>query len=88
MGKPKNVIGPQIRRWRDQHDLTQTEFAAMLQRGGWDVARDTIQRIEQQSRWVADFELIILASVMREPLDFLVSRCTFAQACQMADRLA
>ncbi|MGD0816320.1 MAG: hypothetical protein ABSA83_22230 [Verrucomicrobiota bacterium] len=32
---------------------------------GWDVSRDIIARIEGQVRWVADFEVVKLATVFR-----------------------
>lgn len=31
---------------------------------GWDVTRDTIANIELRRRWVADFEVVMLARVL------------------------
>lgn len=61
---PRNIIGPQLRRFRSQEGLSQQMLAALLQRKGWDVSRGTIARIEGQVRWVADFELLFLSEVL------------------------
>ena len=31
MAKPKNIVGPQVRRFRDQHDWSQSVLAAKCQ---------------------------------------------------------
>jgi hypothetical protein len=31
---------------------------------GWDLSRDTLAKIELQSRWVADFEVVFLAHAL------------------------
>lgn len=31
---------------------------------GWDLSRDTLAKIELQTRWVADFEVIFLAHAL------------------------
>jgi hypothetical protein len=36
----------------------------MCQLKGWDISRDTLAKIEGQSRWVADFELVFLADIL------------------------
>ena len=58
------MIGPQIRRIRDETNLTQIALAERCQRLGWDISRDTLAKIEGQTRWVADFELAFLARVL------------------------
>jgi hypothetical protein len=45
-----------------KRSLTQTELMTKLNLLGWDVSRDIIARIEGQVRWVADFEVVKLAS--------------------------
>ncbi len=60
----RNVIGPQLRRIRSERGLTQDALAARLQRAGWDVSRASVAKIEAQLRWVADCELLMLASVL------------------------
>jgi transcriptional regulator with XRE-family HTH domain len=70
-GKPRNIVGPQVRRRRYELGLSQNEFAARCQVRGWDVTRDTICDIELQRRWVADFELVNLARHLQVPVDSL-----------------
>lgn len=59
-----NVCGPQVSRFRSGLGWSQPQLAAKCQRAGWDVSRDIIARIELENRWVGDFELAILASVL------------------------
>jgi transcriptional regulator with XRE-family HTH domain len=63
--KALNVSGPQIRRIRNALCWSQPELAAKCQLAGWDVSRDIIARIECRTRWVGDFELAILADVLK-----------------------
>lgn len=42
------------------------------QRMGWDISRDTLAKVESQTRWLADFELAFLADALRVPLDLLL----------------
>jgi transcriptional regulator with XRE-family HTH domain len=53
---------------RYQMGLSQPALAAKCQLLGWDIARDTIAKIEAQKRWVGDLELIYLARSLRVPL--------------------
>ena len=62
--RPLNVCGPQVRRIRTDLGLSQPQFAQKCQLAGWDVSRDIIARIECQTRWVGDFELVNLAAVL------------------------
>jgi len=72
MARHKNIVGPQVRRFRDQHGWSQSVLAAKCQLLGWDVSRGIIAAIEGRVRWVGDFELVMLAKVLRTaPLDLL-----------------
>lgn len=67
----RNIIGPQVRRLRYERDLSQPALAAKCQLLGWDIARDTIAKIEGQNRWVGDAELVHLARSLGVPLEKL-----------------
>ena len=64
MVRRKNVIGKQLRKIRTSQNLSQGELAARAQRLGFDISRDTIAKIEAQTRWVGDFELVLLAKCL------------------------
>ena len=61
MTEPRNIIGPIVRDLRTKKGLTQAALAAKLNIIGWDLSRDTLAKIEAQTRWVADFEIPLLA---------------------------
>jgi transcriptional regulator with XRE-family HTH domain len=71
MENPRNMIGPQLRRIRNERGLSQPKLAELLQRKGWDISRDTVAKIEDQRRWVSDFETAFLAEVLQVPLAVL-----------------
>lgn len=85
MAKPRNIIGPQLRKMRNQRELSQQELAELLQRHGWDVSRGLIARIEGQVRWVADFELVVLSEALRVPIQTLLAS---PQMSSLANKLA
>ncbi len=58
---PRNLVGPALRRLRNEKKLSQAKLAEALQRKGWSVTRDTIAKIEGQTRWVPDCEVMFLA---------------------------
>jgi transcriptional regulator with XRE-family HTH domain len=68
----KNIVGPQVRRLRNERGWSQPAFAAECQRRGWDIDRDTVAKIEGRSRWVSDYEVMILSRIFSVPLDALV----------------
>jgi len=61
---PKNIIGPKVRKLRDAQGLSQRELAEKCQRIGWDIGRDTIAKIEGQSRWIGDKEMKLLGNAL------------------------
>ena len=71
MATERNIVGPQVRCIRYEKRLSQPALAAICQRLGWDIARDTIAKIEGQTRWVGDFELILMARALETPLESL-----------------
>lgn len=66
--RPRNVVGPVIRKLRYKLELTQPMLAARCHALGWDLSRETLAKIETQLRWVADFELLCLAKALRVEL--------------------
>ena len=60
-GNSKNIIEKKIHALRKSLGLTQKELAAKLQLEGHEFSDLTILRIEQGSRFVPDYEVVILA---------------------------
>lgn len=60
-GKSKNIIGSKIKELRKQRKITQKHMAELLQLEGHDFSDLTILRIEQGTRFVPDYEIVILA---------------------------
>jgi transcriptional regulator with XRE-family HTH domain len=69
--KPRNLVGPILRKLRFQNELTQPDLAARCQVLGWNVSRDMIAAIEGQARCVTDYELVGLAAALRVPVNQL-----------------
>lgn len=70
-GKVKNLIGPQVKTLRKKKKITQKDMAAQLQVMGYEFNDLTILRIEQQTRFVSDIELLALAKYFNTSLDCL-----------------
>ena len=49
--------------------LSQPALSTKCQLMGWDIGRDTIARIEGQTRWAGDAELVHLARRLAVPVD-------------------
>jgi transcriptional regulator with XRE-family HTH domain len=64
MTAPLNLIGPQVRKFRNQKKWTQEALAAKLQVEGWDVSRESVAKLEAQFRRAPDCELLFLAKVL------------------------
>ena len=60
-GEAKNIIGSKIKELRKQRKITQKHMAELLQLEGHDFSDLTILRIEQGTRFVPDYEIVILA---------------------------
>ena len=72
--KPRNIVGPQVMAQRCRLGWSQPVLAAKCQLAGWDISRDIVARIELRIRWVADFELILLARVLGVEIANLLPR--------------
>ncbi len=60
-----NLIGPQVRRLRNQRGWTQEQLAGALQRAGLDVCRSGVAKIEARMVWVPDHELYYFMNIFR-----------------------
>ena len=65
----RNIVGPQIRKLREERGLTQPMLAARCNLLGWGLSRETLAKIETQVRWVADAELLCFSYALKVPLD-------------------
>lgn len=73
-GKSKNIIGSNIKRLRKEKKLTQKHMAELLQLQGHEFSDLTILRIEQGTRFVPDYEVVILADFFGITTDKLLGR--------------
>ena len=60
----KNFCGDRVREARQKQRLSQSDLAARLQVEGIILERDSLSRIEIGTRFVSDYELMILAKVL------------------------
>ena len=70
----KNICGERIREARIKKKLSQADLAAKLQISGIIIERDSISRIEIGTRFVADYELMILSDILDVSVDWLLNR--------------
>ena len=68
----KNISGNRIREARIKHRWSQATLAAKLQLEGITIERDSISRIENGTRFVADYELKIISEVLNAPILWLL----------------
>lgn len=70
----RNICGDRIREARQKRRLSQSDLCKLLQPRGVMVERDTISRMESGSRFVADFEAVVIAEVLEVPVLWLLGR--------------
>lgn len=68
----KNVSGDRIREARLKRRLTQEDLAAKLQIESVIMERDSVSRMEIGTRFVTDYELMVLSKVLGVSLQWLV----------------
>lgn len=68
----KNICGPKIKEARKKCGLSQEELAAKLQVEGVNIERDSVSRIEIGTRFVADYELLILCKILNVSPEYLL----------------
>lgn len=69
----KNICGDRVREARQKRRLSQSDLAAKLQIRGVIIERDSISRIESGTRFVADYELKLLAEIFSVDILWLLS---------------
>ena len=70
-GGRKNICGGRVRQARMKSRLSQYDLAARLQIEGVTLERDSVSRIEIGTRFVADYELVVLAKVLNVTVPWL-----------------
>jgi len=70
----KNLCGERVREARLTQRMTQANLAAKLQIEGITMERDSVSRIEIGTRFVSDYELMVLAKILGVSLEWLIGR--------------
>lgn len=68
----KNICGGRVHEARRRAHLTQHDLAAKLQIEGVIIERDSVSRIEIGTRFVADYELRALSSILKVSVAWLL----------------
>ena len=69
----KNVVSDAIREQRQKLKLTQSDLAARMQTLGASIDQQMISRIEHNSRFVTDYELVLFAKALKTTPECLLS---------------
>ena len=70
----RNLIGPQVRRFRCLRNWSQEELTLKLQLMGWNVCRGRVARIEAGEAWVSDIEHLLFAKVFQLKMEDLLPK--------------
>ena len=70
----RNICGDRIREARLRRRLSQSDLCRLLQLAGVVVERDTISRMENGGRFVADFEVVTIADILEVSVEWLLGR--------------
>ena len=68
----KNICGARIKEARKRLNLSQENLAAKLQTAGVNIERDSVSRIEIGTRFVADYELLVLCRILNVTPEYLL----------------
>ena len=60
----KNICGKRVKEARKRLKMSQTDLAAKLQLAGVIIERDSISRIEIGTRFVTDYEIVVLSKCL------------------------
>ena len=67
----KNLCGDRVREARARLNITHADLAARLQVARVIMERDSVSRIEIGTRFVTDYELVVLSNVLGVSLEWL-----------------
>lgn len=70
----KNLCGDRVKEARARRKITQEDLAARLQIEGVTMERDSISRIEIGTRFVTDYELVVLSRVLGVSMEWLTGQ--------------
>jgi len=62
--RAKNIVGPQIQKWRYARDWSQARLAVKLQLNGLDISREVLAQMECQIHCIRDKHIFHLARVL------------------------
>lgn len=68
----KNVCGAKVKEARKKMGISQENLAAKLQVAGVNIERDSVSRIEIGTRFVADYELLVLCKILNVTPEYLL----------------
>ncbi len=68
----KNLCGDRVREARARRKITQADLAAHLQVAGIIMERDSVSRIEIGTRFVTDYELMVLSQILDVSVQWLL----------------
>lgn len=66
----KNLCGDRVKEARARRKITQEDLAARLQIEGVTMERDSVSRIEIGTRFVTDYELVVLSRVLSVSMEW------------------
>ena len=69
----KNIVSKAIRDARISLSLTQSELAAKMQTLGCQIDQQMISKIEHNTRFVTDYELVLLAKALKTSPEALLA---------------
>lgn len=67
-GKDKNVISNHLRKYRLKKELSQSQLAAKMQTMNINIDQQMISKIENNARFVTDYELACLCLILEVDL--------------------
>ena len=70
----KNLCGDRVKEARARRKITQADLAALLQIEGVTMERDSVSRIEIGTRFVTDYELVVLSRVLGVSMEWLTGQ--------------